>query len=137
MSEFCETHNLQNLVKDSICFKNPSKGTCIDLILTNFPKSFQRTQTIECGLSDFYKLTLAVLKTHFPRLKPNIVNYGDYDGFVSDFSRFELLWEINSSDPDITNFKDPQLTLHRVLDKHAPLKIQNFMNKEPNQCYHG
>ena len=91
MSEFCETHNLQNLVKDPICFKNPSKGTCIDLILTNFPKSFWRTQTIECGLSDFYKLTLAVLKKHFPRLKPNIVNYRDYDGFVSDFSRFELL----------------------------------------------
>ena len=30
MSKFCETYNLQNLVKD------PSKPTCIDLILTNF-----------------------------------------------------------------------------------------------------
>ena len=34
-------HNLQNLVKDPTCYKNPSKPTCIDLILTNFAKSFQ------------------------------------------------------------------------------------------------
>ena len=41
MSEFYDTYNLQNLVKDPTCYKNPSKPTCIDLILTNFPKTFQ------------------------------------------------------------------------------------------------
>ena len=50
MSEFSETYNLQNLVKDPTCYKSPSKPTCIDLILKNFPKSFQHTQTIETGL---------------------------------------------------------------------------------------
>ena len=141
MSEFCETYNLQNLVKDPTCYKNPSKPTCIDLILTNFPKSFQHTQTIETGLSDFHKLTLTVLKTHFPRLKPNIVNYRDYKGYVNDYIRSELLQEINSSDSDLTNFKDLQYILQRVLDKHAPLKKryvranqQNFMDKELNQA---
>ena len=98
MSEFCETYNLQNLLKNSTCYKNYSKPTCIDLILTNFPKSFQHTQTIETGLSDFHKLTLTVLKTHFPRLKPNIVNYRDYKGFVNDYFQSELLQELNSSD---------------------------------------
>ena len=43
MPEFCETYNLQNLVKDPTCYKNPPKPTCIDLILKNFPKSFQHT----------------------------------------------------------------------------------------------
>ena len=49
--------------------------------------------------------------------------------------------EINSSDSDLTNFKDLQYTLQRVLDKHAPLKgryvranHQNFMDKELNQA---
>ena len=37
MPEFCERYNLQNLVKDPICYKNLSQPTCIDLILTNFP----------------------------------------------------------------------------------------------------
>ena len=108
--------------------------------MTNFPKSFQHTQTIETGLSDFHKLTLTVLKTHFSRLKPDIVNYRDYKGFVNDYFRSELLQEINSSDSDLNNFKDLQYTLQRVLDKHAPLKRyiranqQNFMDKELNQA---
>ena len=38
--EFWETYNLQNLVKDPTCYENPSTPTCMDLILTNFPKSF-------------------------------------------------------------------------------------------------
>ena len=59
MSEFFETYNLQNLVKDPTYYKNPFKPTCINLILTNFPKSFQHTQIIETGLSDFHKLTQA------------------------------------------------------------------------------
>ena len=43
MSEFCETYNLQNLLKDPTCYKNHSRLTCIDIILTNFPKSPQNT----------------------------------------------------------------------------------------------
>ena len=108
MSQFCEIYNLHNLVKDPTCYKNPSKPTCIDLILTDFPKSFQHTQTIENGLSDFNKLTLTVLKTPFSRLEPHIVNYRDYKSFVNDYFRSELLQEINSSGSDIANFKDLQ-----------------------------
>ena len=98
MSDFCETQNLQNLVKDPTCYKNPSKPTCIDLILTDFPKSFQHTH---------------------------------------NFFRSELLQEINSSDSNLTNFKDLQYTLQRVLDKHPPLNERyvranqkDFMDKE-------
>ena len=108
MSQFCEIYNLHNLVKDPTCYKNPSKPTCIDLILTDFPKSFQHTQTIENGLSDFNKLTLTVLKTPFSRLEPHIVNCRDYKSFVNDYFRSELLQEINSSGSDIANFKDLQ-----------------------------
>ena len=84
-------HNLQNLVKDPTCYKNTSKPTCIDLVFTNFPKSLQQTHLIETGLSDFHKLTLTVLKTHFPGLKPNIVNYRDYKSFVRDLNYYKNL----------------------------------------------
>ena len=124
MPEFCKTYNLQNLVKDPLCYKNASKPNCIALILTNF---LNHSNTP--NLSDFHKLTLTVLKTHFPRLKPNILNYRDYKGFVNDYFRSELLEEINSSDSDITNFKDLQYILQRVLDKHAPLKFYGSRTK--------
>ena len=49
--------------------------------------------------------------------------------------------EINSSGSDLTNFKDLQYTLQRILDKNAPLKKryvranqQNFIDKELNQA---
>ena len=43
MKSFCESYNLTNLIKQPTCFKNPDKPSCIDLLLTNRPKSFQTT----------------------------------------------------------------------------------------------
>ena len=43
MSDFCSIFNLKNLIKDPTCFKNPSKPSCIDLILTSRPKCFQHS----------------------------------------------------------------------------------------------
>ena len=53
VSDFCEIYNLKHLVKDKACFKNPTKPTCIDLIVTDRPKCFQDTVVFETGLSDF------------------------------------------------------------------------------------
>ena len=66
ISEFLNLYSLKNLVKQNTCFKNPDKPTCTDLILTNCPCSFQNTDPLETGLSDFHKLTFTVLKQHFP-----------------------------------------------------------------------
>ena len=60
MNEFCEINNLKNLVKEPTCFKNPLNPTCIDLMLTNRPKTFQNTLPIP-GLSHFHKMTVTVL----------------------------------------------------------------------------
>ena len=57
----------------------------MDLIFPNFPQLFQHTQTIETVLPDFHELILTVSKTHFPRLKPNIANYRNYEGFVNEY----------------------------------------------------
>ena len=46
-------------------------GTCIDLILTNNPKSFQNTGVIETGVSDNHLLIFSFLKTSFTKMPPN------------------------------------------------------------------
>ena len=38
---FCEIYSCKNLPKDSTCFKNPSKPSCIDLIITTGQKPFK------------------------------------------------------------------------------------------------
>ena len=67
MSEFCFLNNLKNLISEPTCFKNAANPSCIDLMLTNRCKSFKCTTVIESGLSDFHKMTLAVLKMHFKK----------------------------------------------------------------------
>ena len=62
LSNFMSVHNLKTLIKQKTCFKNPENPTCIDLILTNSPRSFQNSSVFETGLSDFHKLTITVLK---------------------------------------------------------------------------
>ena len=72
MTEFSDTYNLYNLVKEPTCFKNPLNPSLIDLILTNRPKSFQNSQAIETGLSDHHKLTVTVMRAFFPKQAPVI-----------------------------------------------------------------
>ena len=74
LSNFCEIYNLKNPIKDKTCFKNPDKTTCIDLIITNRPKSFQNSMVIETGLSDFHKMCIAVMKIYYSKQKPSIIH---------------------------------------------------------------
>ena len=56
LNDFCNVYNLFSLFKEPRCFKNPYHPSYIDPFLTNRPRSFQNTVTIEAGISDFYKI---------------------------------------------------------------------------------
>ena len=48
LKDFCNlTNNLTNLINKVTCYKNPNNSSCIDLLLTNFPKYFQNLCVIE------------------------------------------------------------------------------------------
>ena len=68
VSDFCEIYNLKHLIKEKICFKNPTKPTCIDFIVTNRPKCFQDTVVFEIGLSDFHKVSASITKAFYSSL---------------------------------------------------------------------
>ena len=119
MENFCGTYHLHNLIKDSTCFQNPGKPSCIDLLLTNFPKSFLKSQTLETGLSDFHKLTLTVPKIHYKKQKPLAVTYRDYKNFSNETFRTELLSAVaRYSNISFADFHSEFLYL---LGKHAPV----------------
>ena len=84
--QFCNIYNLHSLCHKSSRYKNPEKLSCIDLFLANSPRSFQNTQTIETGLSEFHKLVITILKMHLPNNQPKVITYRDYKNF--DNSRF-------------------------------------------------
>ena len=75
MKNICQIYGCKNIVKDKTCFKNPRNPTCIDMIITNRPKSFQESEVVETGLSDFHKMSLTVMKVFYnkkPRKSFNI-----------------------------------------------------------------
>ena len=67
MKDFCETYNLENLMTEPTCFKNPDNPSSIDVILTTRVSSFQNSMTIETGLSDHHKMATSVLKIYFKK----------------------------------------------------------------------
>ena len=87
MEDFCLNYNLSNLIKEPTCFKNPENTSCIDLMLTNFPKGFQNSMAIETGLSDFHKMTVTVMKSHYKKQKPKIICYRKYTNCSTDLFR--------------------------------------------------
>ena len=53
VNNFCQAYDCSNIIKKNACFKNPRNSSCIDLIITNKPRSFEGSMTIETGLSYF------------------------------------------------------------------------------------
>ena len=113
------------LLRKNTCLKNPS---CIDLIITNKPRSSEGSMTIEAGLSDFHKLSLTVIKVFYKKQKSNIIKYGscrnfDNEAFISNlggvFSEICNEHELLSLSLEI--FKN---IVDHTLKTHAPLKKQ-------------
>ena len=139
MKNFCQICNFKNLLDKLTCYKNPINPLCVDLILTNRPRSFQNSCTFEAGLSDFHKMTLTVLKSSFAKHKPRILHYRNYKFFNNSLFWNQVLNKlINSnlqiSDKSLKHFKETCLS---VVNTIAPLKskfIQGnqapFVNKE-------
>ena len=75
-----DIYNLSNLVKSAACFKS-SKGTLLDVLLTNKPKSFQKTFVCETDLSECHKLVATIFRSTFIKLPPEVVKYRRYKNF--------------------------------------------------------
>ena len=142
VKDFCEIYSCKNLIKDNTCFKNPLKPSCIDLIITNRPKSFQNYVTVETGLSDFYKMMLTVMKVFYKKQKTNIVTYRNYKHFSNEAFMLDVknsIMQMTSENNDL-EFDRFKTALDEAIQRHAPIKKWNvranqvpFINKKINQ----
>ena len=137
IKDFCSSFNLTSMINKPTCFKNPEKPSCIDLILTNCPRSFQNSCVIETGLSDFHKLVVTVMKTTYKKSQPKIITYRDYKYFNNDGFREALLQIKSNGNNCDENFRNFTSSCNIILNKQAPQKkkyvIGNqspFMNKD-------
>ena len=138
LQDLCDVFDLSNMVKDKTCFMS-TEGSSIDVMLTNKPRSFYKTTTIETGLSDHHRMVLTFLRSHHSiKLKPINIVYRNtknvnLDDFKSDISNLPLD-ELNRFQDSYTGF----VTLFKsIVDRHAPMKKKTvrgnnkpFMNLE-------
>ena len=118
LKDFCNLYSLTGLINRRTCWKNPSKPTCIGLILKNLPNFFQNTNVIQTGLSDFHKRVVIILNTSFCKPKPKITSYRTYKNFSNDIFRDTSLEEllqvrINNDDDGFNNLRICRNTLDR------------------------
>ena len=120
LDTFLYQQELKSLNKEAICYKNPNKPSCIDLILANSSRSFFNTETYFTGLSDCHKLVPSVLETIFSKTGPKEMMYRDYKNFDQDIFSQELCTSLSLETVlDYTSFEKNFLG---VLNKHALLK---------------
>ena len=128
LNEFLTEHDLKCIVKDPTCFKNVLNPSCIDLLITNFPNSFQGTTTLTTGLSDYHKMVLTVLKNKFIKQKPKEIEYRCYKSL--DRVRFrEELKHLVTNVNTLEEFDEAYL---EVVNKYIPLKRKTVrINQAP------
>ena len=136
MKLFCENYNLKSLIKQPTCYKNPDNPTCIDLILTNVPRSFQSIFFLETGLSNFHLMTLSVVKKRFKKFQSRIIQYRSYKNFSNKYFRKCLLEKLSkevlvNNDDGFQKFCDINIT---ALNEHAPLK-KKVCSRESNAFF--
>ena len=124
-------------IKEPTRYKNPDNLSCIDLFLTNRPKCFQSTMTMETGISDFHKMVNTVLKTFYKKQKPKIIHYRNYKTLNANLFKEELNSELLNIDINNAELVEFASTVLSVLDKNAPIKRKHirannsaFMTKE-------
>ena len=117
---FCKFYSMHSLIKQPTCFKNPKNHSCIDLILTNKPRSFQTKCIIETGSSDFHRMTISVLKMHFRKLLPKVFNYRDFKRFDNERFIDSLHYTLSEEQIDYSRKLDKFFEIcENVLNKHA------------------
>ena len=139
MKSFCENYDLTNLIKQPICYKNLTNPTCIDLILTDAPRSFHSIYVVGTGLSHFHLMTMTVMRKSFKKYQPSIISYRSYKNFSNTAFMETLIKKLSNEnlvnkDNGFEKFCDISL---ETLKKHAPCKKKHargnqtfFFNKD-------
>ena len=120
MSNFIESHSFFNHMKQKTCWKS-SRGSCIDLILSNKKHSLFNTGTLETGLSDHHSLVYSMLKTTFQKLPSQKISYRKWKNFDKDLFNNKLLDLMPICNLEFSTFNKIFIDL---LDQHAPRRTK-------------
>ena len=121
-SSFCELYEVKSIISQSICYKNPTNLSGIDLFLTISPNSFQKSTVVETSLSDFHKLIVTVMKSYSTEWTPNIVTYRKCANFDKDKFIDEISFNLTKNNLEELTLEVFISMFKTVFEKHATVK---------------
>ena len=121
LNAFMQSHNLFNLIKSNMYFKE--SGSCINLILINRKFCFKNSTTFEAGLSDHPQLIYSMFKTNFKRKDSKRLIYREYKNFNNEYFENDLKNGLSKCPKNYESIKNVFLT---ILDIHAPRRIRLY-----------
>ena len=125
LHELCDAYDLHDLISEPTYITKTSESM-IDLILTNYSRSFMHSKTIELGLSDFHKMTITAMKCTYTRQEPVKITYRDCtkfnkEKFAKDFASQSHNLQKDNLDTN-TAYNNLIITLKNTSAVHAPMK---------------
>ena len=92
--------------------------------MTNRPKCFQNSATLETGLSDSHKMTLTVMKVFYKKRKPTIITYRSSKYFSKEVFMTDVQNGISRLTSENNELElDIFITaLNEANQRHAPIK---------------
>ena len=134
--DFMQNLDMDNIVKEPPCFKHPDNPSCIALILTNRKQYLQNTTVVETSISDFHKMVVAVIKSHYIKAKPRVISYRDNKEFDQDkfTSNLEIIaTQLRHNSIDHSCFEKAFTELLEILapckTKHVRANEASLLNK--------
>ena len=130
LSELCGTFDLKNIVKGVTCNMS-ERGSSIDVILTNKPRSFFNTTTTETGLSDHHCMISTFLRCHYEKLPPKNFIYRNTKNlneevFINDIKNIPMS-ELHRFENPFTGYE----TLFKcIVDRHCPIKTKKVRGND-------
>ena len=82
LQHFCESFLFEHLIQKTTCYKVETP-TGIEHIITNIPKRFKKSMSLETGISDHHKLIMTIFRSTFAKVKPKTFYYLCYKKFIS------------------------------------------------------
>ena len=90
-------------------------------MLTSKPRSFQTKCVKGIGLSNFHRMTLLVLKMHFRKIAPKVINYRDFKKIDNERFMDSLLYIFNEERIDYSKILDKFFEIcNTIFNTHAP-----------------
>ena len=123
LCEFLNAYNAKNLVENKTCLKSIEDPSCVDLIITDKPGSFQHTNVFEIGISNHHELVTAVMEAKFTKASSKYVHYHNYKNFNEQDFKLELRGklEVDVIDASYETFHNVYLN---VLKENTPIKTK-------------